>query len=79
MASLIPDIWAEIAEVVTNSPSGLLSHLVARGTSTEGVAIEVPVVVLALLDGDRMTHIELFDLAQRDAALARFEELSRSG
>jgi hypothetical protein len=50
-----------------------------KGTSTEGVAIELPLVVLTILDGDRVARIETFDLDQRGLALARFEELNRSG
>ena len=52
--------------------------MVVEGTSTEGVAIELPLVILNLLDGDRVTRFEAFDSDQRDLALARFEELGRS-
>jgi hypothetical protein len=55
---------------------GLVNHVVLRGTSTDGVAIEIPLVALMLLDGDRVTRFETFDVDQRDLALARFEELS---
>ena len=41
--------------------------------------IEIPLVVLILLDGDRVTRFEAFDADQRDVALARFDELNRSG
>jgi hypothetical protein len=47
-----------------------------KGTSTDGVAIEIPLVVLILFDGDRVTRLEVFDADQRDMALARFEEFS---
>jgi hypothetical protein len=45
--------------------SGVVLHMVTKGTSTEGVAIELPLVVLTLLDGDRITRVEAFDPAQR--------------
>jgi hypothetical protein len=77
MASLVPDCWIELAEVLKQSAMGLVSHLVLRGTSTDGVAIEIPLVVLTLVEGDRVTRFEAFDADQRDLALARFEELSR--
>jgi len=79
MASLVPDFWVEQAEVLTQSAVGVVNHVVLRGTSTDGVAIEIPLVVLILLDGDRVTCIEAFDVAHRDLALARFEGLNRSG
>jgi hypothetical protein len=76
MASRVPDFWVEPAEVLTQSAMGLVNHVVLRGTSTDGVAIEIPLVALMLLDGDRVTRFETFDVDQRDLALARFEELS---
>ncbi|WP_442387489.1 BTAD domain-containing putative transcriptional regulator [Mycobacterium sp.] len=79
MASLVPDFWVEQAEVLTQSAMGVVSHVVLRGTSTDGVAIEIPLVMLILLDGGRVTRFEAFDADQRDSALARFEELNRSG
>ena len=79
MASLMPDLRFEFAEVLANSATGLVAHVVLKGTSTEGFAIELPVVQLTLLDGDRITHIETFEPDERDLAVARFEELSQSG
>jgi hypothetical protein len=76
MASLVPDFWVEPAEVLTRSAMGVVNHVVLRGTSTDGVAIEIPLVALILLDGDCVTRFETFDVDQRDLALARFEELS---
>jgi hypothetical protein len=75
MASLVPDFWVEQAEVLTQSAMGVVNHVVLRGTSTDGVAIEIPLVVLLLLDGDRVRRYETFDVNQRELALARFEEL----
>lgn len=75
MASLVPDLWVELSNVLTHSATGLIAHLVVKGASTDGVAIEIPFVVLMLLDGKRVTRFETFDPNQRDSALARFEEL----
>ena len=74
-ASLLPAHRVELAEILTHSASGLVIHLVLKGTSTEGFAVELPVVALILLDGERVTHLENFDPDQRALALARFEEL----
>jgi ketosteroid isomerase-like protein len=77
MASLVPDLRIEQAEILTHSAVGLVTYTVAKGTSTEGAAIELPLLVLVLFDGDRVTRIEDFEPAQRDVALARFEEIGR--
>ncbi|MFZ0834631.1 MAG: hypothetical protein WAM92_16455 [Mycobacterium sp.] len=79
MASLVPDLRLELSQILAHSASGLVCHNVIKGTSTDGAAIEIPVIVITLLDGDRVRHIEAFDLDQRDFALTRFAELSRSG
>ena len=74
-ASLVPAHRVELAEVLTHSATGLVVHMVLKGTSTEGFAVELAVVALILLDGERVTHLENFDPDQRALALARFEEL----
>ena len=73
----MPTHRVEFAEILAHSASGLVVNVVLRGTSTEGFAVELPVLALLLLDGERVTHVENFDLDQRDLALARFEELNR--
>jgi hypothetical protein len=77
--SLVPDYWIEPAEVVALSAKGLVVHFVLKGTSTDGVTIEIPLIQFALFEDGRVTHVEAFDPAQRDLALARFEELNRPG
>ncbi len=76
MASLVPDYWVELAEVLTYSARGLVGDVFLRGTVTDGLAIEIPLVMLLVVDRDRVTGFEAFDPDQRDLALARFEELS---
>ena len=56
-----------------------MTHLIVKGTSTDNVEMELPLLILDLLDGDHVTHMETFDIDQRDMALARFEELTQSG
>jgi hypothetical protein len=77
MASLVPDYWVELAEVLKQSPMGIVGDVVLRGTSTDGLAIEIPLVMLLAINRDRVTGFEAFDPDQRDLALARFEELNR--
>jgi hypothetical protein len=76
MASLVPDYWTEFADIITHSANCLLASAIVKGTSTDGVAIEIPIIHLIGLDGDRVTRVEFFDEDQRDLALARFEELN---
>ena len=47
----------------------------AHGTSQEGFDAEWRLIAVLMLDGDRIGRLELFDEADLDAALARFEEL----
>jgi class 3 adenylate cyclase len=78
LASLIPDMWVEPAEIFTHSAIGLVSNVVVRGTTAEGAAIELPAVILIVFDGAHVIRMEAFDLSQRDIAVARFHELNTS-
>jgi hypothetical protein len=77
LASLVPDIRVEPAEILTHSAIGLVSNLVVKGTTAEGARIELPAITLVLFDGTRVMRMEAFDVDQRDLALTRFEELNR--
>ncbi len=76
MASLIPDMRIEVAEIPRHSAKGVVTSLVVKGTAVGGTAIELPAVIVLLFDGPRVTRMEAFDLNQRDQALARFDELN---
>lgn len=78
MASLAPDLWIESAEILAHSSIGVAIQVVVRGTSVDGLAVELPFIMINLSDGDHVTHIETFDPEDRDQALLRFEELSAS-
>lgn len=75
MASLIPDMRIEVAEIPRHSAIGAVTNLVVRGATAEGTSIELPAVIVLLFDKTRVTRMEAFDLSQRDLALARFDEL----
>ena len=53
----------------------VLTH-VGAGTSKEGFDAEWRMINLILLDGDLISRSEMFDEADLDAALARFEQLT---
>jgi hypothetical protein len=55
MASLVPNFWVEVAEVLKHSAKGVVTYSVSKGSSSDGVAIEIPVYAITLLDGDRVT------------------------
>ncbi|AGB23747.1 putative ATPase [Mycobacterium sp. JS623] len=75
VVSLIPNVWVEPSEILRYSASGVVGDLVAKGTSLDGVEIEIPMVLLSFFEGNRLTHFELFDADQREQALARFTQL----
>jgi hypothetical protein len=76
-ASLVPDLWVELAEVLARSAIGIVERIAMKGTSTDGVAVEISFVVLILLHGERVTRLEVFEEDERDVALARLQELNR--
>jgi hypothetical protein len=78
VASLIPNVYVVPTEILTYSGSGVACDVVARGTTSEGAEVEIPMVLLSLFDGDRLTRFEIFDPDQRDQALARFDELNKA-
>jgi hypothetical protein len=57
--------------------SGAVVTQVSYGTSHEGFDAEWRFINLLTFEGDLINRIELFDEADLDAALARFDELSR--
>ncbi|HXO80970.1 MAG TPA: hypothetical protein VN856_13895 [Mycobacterium sp.] len=72
---LTPDFSTHIEAVHRLSSFGAVVTYIAYGTSVEGFAAEWRAVDLLAVEGDRISRVELFDEADLDAALARFEEL----
>jgi hypothetical protein len=75
--SLVPNFWVEMAEVLARSAIGIVERLALKGTSTDGVAVEISFVVLILIHGERVTRLEVFEEDERDAALSRLQEFNR--
>ena len=71
-----PNLSMHIEAVHRLSSSGAVSSYVASGTSPEGVDAEWPMILLLTVEGGRINRCEIFDAADLDAALARFDELS---
>jgi ketosteroid isomerase-like protein len=74
---LTPDFSTHIVAVHRLSSFGAVVTYTAYGTSLEGFAAEWRVVDLLAVEGDRISRVELFDEADIDTALARFDELER--
>ena len=74
---LAPDISVYTEAVLRLSDLGAVFTQMTRGTSQEGFDAEWREIVLVTVEGDLISRIEVFDEADLDAALARFDELSR--
>ena len=72
---LMPDINIRVEAVHRLSGLGALVTIAAHGTSPEGFDAEWRLIQLLTVEGDRHSRCELFEEADLDAALARFEEL----
>jgi hypothetical protein len=74
---IAPDIksYVEAAHRLRNL--GAVVTQVVRGTSQQGFDGEWREIVLVTVEGDLINRIEIFDEADLDAALARFDELDR--
>ncbi len=74
---LAPDVNVSVEGLHQLSNLGAVFSQVTRGTSQDGFDAEWREIVLATVEGDLINRIEIFDEADIDAALARFDELDR--
>ncbi|GBG37430.1 hypothetical protein NJB14197_00340 [Mycobacterium montefiorense] len=72
---LIPDAVAYIETVHRLSELGAVITQVLVGTSHEGFDAEARMIAVFTIEGDLFNCFEIFDEADLDAALARFDEL----
>ncbi|MDT5337517.1 MAG: hypothetical protein QOD90_3022, partial [Mycobacterium sp.] len=73
---LTPDLSIHIETVHRLSNSGAVITHNGRGSSREGFDAEWRAIDLLMVEGDRINRCEIFDEADLDAALARFDELT---
>lgn len=78
LASLIPDMRFEVAEILACSATGIMTSVVVRGRSADGAVVEIPWITIMFFDGERVSRAETFDADQRELALARFDELRQA-
>ena len=69
------DARIDVASVHELTNLGAVVAHATHATSREGVEIESGEIVILMVDGDLLSRCEIFDEADLDAALARFEEL----
>ena len=72
-----PNVTIYIEAVHRLSNLGVVLTYVAEGTSTEGFDAEWREITILTFEGDLISRCEIFDEADLDAALARFDELER--
>jgi hypothetical protein len=72
-----PDITMRIEAVHRLTDLGAVVTWASFGTSQKGFSAEWQGVNILTVQGDLISHGEIFDEADLDAALARFDELSR--
>jgi hypothetical protein len=74
---LTPDIAAYIETVHRLGDFGAVITLFSQGTSQGGFAAEWRMIAVSTVEGDLLSRGEIFDEADLDAAIARFEELGQ--
>ena len=79
MWDVAPDVNIYIEAVHRLSNLGAVVTYAAKGTSKEGFDAEWREITLLTFEGDLINRCEIFDEADLDAALARFDELSAAG
>jgi hypothetical protein len=72
-----PDLTIHIEAVHRLSSFGVVATYAVHGTTSEGFDAEWRMIFLLTVEGDRINRCEVFDEADLDAALARFDELDR--
>lgn len=72
---LTPDVRVYVEAVHRLNERGAVITHTARGTSEEGFDAEWRTTIVGITDGNLYRRVEVFDEADLDAALARFDEL----
>jgi hypothetical protein len=73
-----PNVKGHLEAVHRLSSFGAVVTEVVTGTSQEGFDFELREIAIFAFDGDKVCRFEMFDEADLDAALAKFDELDRS-
>lgn len=68
-------VYVEAVHRLNNRGAAITER--ARGTSQQGFRAEWREIAIAMFDGDLLSRYEMFDEADLEAALAKFDQLSR--
>ncbi|WP_374025479.1 BTAD domain-containing putative transcriptional regulator [Mycobacterium sp. HNNTM2301] len=74
---LLPQVHVYVEAVHRLTEVGAVVTQVVKGTSQEGFDAEWQTITICTFEGDLLSRYEVFDEAELDAALARFDELHR--
>ena len=75
--SAFPDLWLDVVEVLACDDAVLALRSKLRGHGIEGGGeMEVPVGGVIAVEDGQVVRMELFEIDERAAMLARYEELS---
>jgi hypothetical protein len=77
VGDLTPQAAAHVESVHRLSNLGAVVTQAGHGISQEGLDAEWRMVAVFTVDGEMISRCELYDEADLDAALARFDELDR--
>lgn len=77
MWDLTPDLEIHVEAVHRLNASGAVITHTASGSSPEGFDAEWRAIDIVTIEGDRINRCEIYDEGDLDAALERFDELSR--
>jgi ketosteroid isomerase-like protein len=75
LTDLAPDAHVETFQILAWNRHGWATVSAWRGTIPEGGPFENLFVTFIMTDDDRIAHFEVFDVADAERALARFDEL----
>jgi hypothetical protein len=78
LIDMAPDARWESSQIVAWNQRGRVDVIRQFGVTLDGGPFEQILVRVFLSDGARIQHCELFDVAETEAALARFSELCRT-
>ncbi len=74
---LLPQVHAYVETVHRVTELGAVATQVVTATSQDGFDAEWQTITIFTFEGDRLSRYEVFDETELEAALARFDELSR--
>ncbi len=76
VSELVPDVRICVEAVRRLNDLGAVMTQTLKGSSAEGLYAELSTVAVVMVDGELISRVEVYEAAELDAALARFDELT---